>query len=129
MAAQSGFGTVKLDEIDFQSEVPAPLAEFYGTSTDPVPTVVSWRRTTAEQALYYRDHPDLFASHVGEYILLQDGQVRWHSEVSDLGRSRRELARSDPEHALWLKYVDPEEAEGEHYAVYEHTLAQIQASA
>jgi hypothetical protein len=28
---------------------------------------------------------------------------------------------------MWLKYVDPEEPEGEHYEVYERTLEQIKA--
>ena len=30
---------------------------------------------------------------------------------------------------MWLKYVDPEEAEGEHYEVYEQELKKIQSMA
>jgi hypothetical protein len=52
--------------------------------------------------------------------------VRWHDTTSDLGISRRELSRASRDHAMWLKYVDPEEAEGEHYEVYEQALAHIQ---
>ena len=31
----------------------------------------------------------------------------------------------NPEQAMWLKYVDPQEREGEQYQVYEQALAQI----
>jgi hypothetical protein len=127
VAAQGGLGTVNLDEIDFQSEVQAPLEHFYCVETDSVDTVINWRRTTAEQALYYRDHQRRFVDdYAGQYILLQDGEVRWHSESSDLRASRRELSRAQRSHAMWFKYVDPEEAEGEHYEVYEQALAHIQ---
>jgi hypothetical protein len=57
--------------------------------------------------------------------LLQDGEVIWHNTTSRLDVSRRELARGKRRRAMWLKYVDPEEAEGEHFEVYERTLAQI----
>ncbi len=63
-----------------------------------------------------------------EYILLQDGQVRWHGKAGDLGQSRRKLAGPhNPGSALWLKLVDPEEAEGEHFEVYEQTLKRLGA--
>ncbi len=126
VAAEGGLGTVDLDEIDFQSEVQAPLGHFFAQMTDSVATVVNWRRTTAEQALYYRDRQRQFvADYAGQYILLQDNEVRWHGETSDLGMSRRELARARRDHAMWFKYVDPDEAEGEQYEVYEQTLAHI----
>ena len=126
VAAEGGFGTVDLDEIDFQSELEAPLAEFYTLITDSQSRVTSWRRTTAEQALYYRSNQrELVEKYAGEYILLQSGQVVWHDEQSHWRGSRREIARATPDQALWLKYVDPEEAEGEHYEVYERTLEQI----
>ena len=66
--------------------------------------------------------------YAGEYILLQEGEVRWHDKVSDLQESRRVLAGDKPEQAMWLKYVDPEEAEGEHFEVYEKALAKIEAA-
>ena len=60
--------------------------------------------------------------------MLQAGEVRWHDPVSDLRASRRKLAGDRPEQAMWLKYVDPEEAEGEHYEVYEQALAEGKAA-
>jgi hypothetical protein len=127
VAAEGGFGTVNLDEIDFQSEVEAPLAEFFAQMTDDTSRVVNWRRSTCEQALYYRDHRREFVDrYAGEYILLQDFEVRWHDTQSQFRGSRRRLAGANKDSALWLKLVDPEEAEGEHYEVYEQALQQIE---
>ena len=127
-AAEGGFGTVDLDQIDFQSEVTAPIGKFFTRETDPRKTVVTWRRTTAEQALYYCDHKDeLIANYAGEFILLQMGQVRWADQSGNINASRRILSGGHPEQALWLKYVDPLEAEGEHYEVYEKALSHLQA--
>jgi uncharacterized protein (DUF362 family) len=129
VAAEGGFGTVNLDEIDFQSEVTGPVGNFYAALTDPMQTVISWRRTTAEQALYYQDQkPKLVDKYAGEYILLQQGEVRWHNPVSDLRRSRRHLAGDNPDQAMWMKYVDPDEEEGEHFSVYDTALAQAKAA-
>ena len=126
VAAEGGFGTVDLSEIDFQSEVEAPVGHFFTTTTDSRETVVEWRRTTAEQALYYLEHrQELVDRYAGEYILLQDGEVVWHDTTSRLRGSRRDLARGKRRSAMWLKYVDPEETEGEHFEVYERALAQI----
>jgi uncharacterized protein (DUF362 family) len=128
VAAEAGFGTVNLDEIDFQSEVTSPVGQFYSALTDPREINISWRRTTAEQALYYQDNRrKLFDRYAGEYVLLQQGEVRWHDPVSDLRQSRRKLAGDRPDQAMWLKYVDPDEAEGEHYSVYDTAFAQAQA--
>jgi uncharacterized protein (DUF362 family) len=125
VAAEGCFGTVNLDEVDSESEVEGPLGEFYTKITDRRSTVLSWRRTTAEQALHYWDHRREFVDrYAGEYILLQDYEVRWHDTQSHLRMSRRKLARGKRDHAMWLKYVDPEEVEGEHYEVYEHALKQ-----
>lgn len=125
VAHEAGLGTANLSEIDWQSEVEAPIGSFYTAQTDPEETVKSWRRTTCEQALYYRDNMAKFAQYRGQYILLQDYEVRWHSESPAIRRSRREIAGPRKESALWLKYVDPEEQEGEHYEVYEQVLAQL----
>lgn len=126
VAAESGFGTVKLEEIDFESEVEAPLGEFFSGVTDPREMVISWKRTTAEQALVYLDRKkSLIDKYAGEFILLQEGEVRWHDKDSDLRVSRRELAGQKPEQAMWFKYVDPEEAEGEKFNVYDHALQQM----
>jgi hypothetical protein len=128
VAAEAGFGSVDLNGIDFHSEVERPVANFYSNLTDPMEIVVCWRRTTCEQALYYRDNRDWFLQrYAGEYILLQEGQVKWNDKISDLKRSRRKLSGDKPEQAMWLKYVDPEEAEGEYYEVYEKALEKIKA--
>ena len=127
-AAEGGFGTVDLNEIDFESEVAAPIGQFYSALTDSRETNISWRRTTCEQALYYLDQQrKIVDRYAGEYILLQAGDVRWHSKISHLRTSRRKLAGNRPDQAMWLKYVDPEEREGEHYEVYEWGLQDIKA--
>jgi len=51
--------------------------------------------------------------------------VRW-SEADGIFRgSRRDLAGAHPDQAMWIKYVDPEESEREHFDVYEKTLRMI----
>ena len=101
-------------------------ASFFAAMTDSVERVISWRRTTCEQALYYRDHMREFVDkYAGEYILLQENEVKFHSESSYLQVSRRELAGDRPDQAIYLKYVDPDEAEGECFDVYERALADL----
>ena len=39
--------------------------------------------------------------------------------------SRREMAGPHTDEALWLKFVNPEEAEDEHYEVYEQILTYL----
>lgn len=129
VGAESSFGTVNLDEIDVVCEM-APQAEgrFYARMTDAGETVESWRQTMCEQALYYRDHRRQFEAYAGQYILLQDGEVRWHSETGRISISRRNLAGKNPHHAMWMKLVDPDEQEGEHYEVYERALQSMQSA-
>ncbi len=125
VAAEGGFGTVDLDAIDFVSEVAAPVGDkpFFAKITDSAEIVRSWRRTTAEQGLYYRDHREAFVRrYAGEYILLQMGEVKWHDRSGTVSASRRILSGAHPEQAMWMKYVDPDEFEGEHFEVYERTL-------
>ncbi|MEW6752997.1 MAG: DUF362 domain-containing protein [Candidatus Latescibacterota bacterium] len=123
IAAQRGFGTVDLRQIDFVSEVAPPLADFDSEELDPPATVSSWRRTACEQGLFYRDHRDeLVDRYRGDFIYLQDGEVVWNGpDPTNLG-SRRRLSGDRPDHALWLKLVDPEEQEGERFEVYEGCL-------
>ncbi len=126
VAAEGGFGTVDLDEIDFQSEVQAPVGEFFTKEFDSEQTIVNWRRTTAEQALYVRDHAQEFIQkYAGEYILLQKGEIRYHDPAGLLRVSRRQLAGDYPDEALWQKFVSADEPEAEHFEVYERTLAKI----
>ena len=126
IAAENGFGTVNLSEIDFASEVTAPIGQFFPNITDPQAMVVSWLRSMSEQGLYYRDHfKELLDQYAGKYILLQMNEVRW-SEADGIFRgSRRDLAGVHPDQAMWIKYVDPEESEKEHFDVYEKTLRMI----
>ena len=123
IAAKHGFGTVDLDEIDFVSEVEAPLAEFDSVSTDSDATVANWRRTTCEQGLIYQDEQrKLIDRYRGEFIYMQDGQVVWNGiDPSNLG-SRRKLSGDKKDSALWLKYVDPAEGEGERFERYSECL-------
>lgn len=127
VAARGGYGTVDLDAIDLVSEVdPQTNGAFFSVETDSEKRVVSWRRTTCEQALHYRDHmQDFVGRYATEYILLQEREVKWHNASSILNVSRRKLSGENPDEAMWLKYVDPEEAEGEHYEVYEQTLDRL----
>ena len=128
LAARRGFGTVELDEIDFESEVSAPLAEFDSVETDTPQTVSNWRRTTCEQGLIYLEsQKDLIDRHRGNFIYMQDGEVVWSGpDPSNLG-SRRQLSGEKKDSALWLKLVDPEEREGEQFGVYEECLVEFAA--
>jgi uncharacterized protein (DUF362 family) len=129
-AAQGGFGTVNLDEIDFESEVTAPIGQFFSMEFDTRERVISWRRTTAEQALYYRDHQaEFLEQYANQYILLQMNEVRFSSASGRLHFSRRQLSGANPEQAMWLKYVDPKEDEREHFEVYERTLEECRVPA
>ena len=129
VAADRGWGTVDLNQIDFQSELAAPLGEFFAQETDTPEMVASWRRTTCEQALFYREQRTAFEKqYTGQYILLQMGQVRWSGLEWTRQESRRILSGEHPEQAMWMKYVDPADREGEHYEIYEQTLQQMRAS-
>ncbi len=123
VAAESGFGTVDLQTIDFQSEVQRPLGQFYAILHEPQEQIVSVRRTTSEQGLIYRDKQRQFVDQfAGNYILLQQGEVRWHDKVSNIHIDRRSLQGFRPDQGMYLKYVDPEETEGEQFAVYEKVM-------
>lgn len=130
VAAEGGFGTVDLNEIDFASEVQAPVAEFHTKITDSPEIVQSWRRTTAEQGLRYSEmRHELARQYAGEYILMQMGEVKWHDPSGVLQRSRRILSGEHPEQAMFFKYVDPDEAEGEHFEIYARTLREMRTPA
>ena len=123
VAAEHGFGTVDINEIDFETEVARPLAAFDSKETDADEMVLSWRRTACEQGLFYRDHQkELVSRYAGEYIFLQDGEVVWHGPDPHRLGSRRELSGAKKDSALWMKFVDPDDVEGEHFEVYEEVL-------
>lgn len=128
VAEESGFGTADLSKIDFQSEVPVPVCEYFTEQMDSQERIVSWRRSMAEQGLYYRDNRKKFyGRYKGEYILLQMGRVRWHQTDGNIYASRRKLAGKHPDQAMFLKYVDPQENEQEHFEVYEHALQKMKS--
>ena len=126
VAAQRGFGTVDLSEIDFETDLTPPLADFDSQKTDDKGLVASWRSTTCEQALIYSDQKSRFVDgHAGDFIFLQEGEVVWSGEdPSNLG-SRRDLSGKRKDQGMWLKLVDPEETEGERFGVYEECLTQL----
>ena len=126
VAAENGLGTVNLDEIDLVSEVEPPVAQFNSNEIDSPETIISWRRTACEQALFYRDNLAKFTGqYAGQYIFLQDGEVVWHGDDPGGIGSRRHLSGEKTDRALWLKWVDPEEREGEHFEIYEPILEQL----
>jgi uncharacterized protein (DUF362 family) len=130
VAEESGFGTADLSKIDFQSEVPVPVCEYFTEHVDSQEMIVSWRRTMAEQGLFYRDNAwKLYSRYKGQYILLQMGRVRWHDPSGNIYASRRKLAGRHPEQAMLVKFVDPQESEKEHFEVYQRVLESIDAMA
>jgi hypothetical protein len=107
---------------------PQPEGTFYSIETDTFERVVSWRRTTCEQALYYRDHMARLRGKVRRAVYPAAGargQVARYEQLPQ--RQPAPARRRNPDEAMWLKYVDPDEAEGEHYEVYEQTLARMAA--
>jgi uncharacterized protein (DUF362 family) len=128
LAAESGDGTLDLERVDFVHDLKIPIAEFDSYATDPREMVQSWRRTTCEQALFYRERREEFVKqYAKEYLFLQAGEVVWHGTAQLPEGSRRKLAGAHKESALWLKYVDPEEHEGERYETYVRELERLKA--
>ena len=128
IAAQHGFGTVDLEQIDFESEVEPPLADFDSVETDSLETVRNWRLTTCQQGIAYLENQrQLVDKYRGQFIYMQGGEVVWNGlDPSDLG-SRRQLSGTKKDSALWLKLVDPDEHEGEKFSVYERLLSDFAA--
>jgi len=128
MAAQGGFGTVDLKEIDFESEKKGPLADFDSVEYDPPAVMATCRQTACEQGLFYRDQQRVMVDQYrGNFIYMQDGEVVWNGPDPSHIQSHRQFAGKKPGSALWLKYVDPEEREQERFAAYEECLALMRA--
>jgi uncharacterized protein (DUF362 family) len=124
VAAEHGFGTVNLAEIDWESEVTGPVAQFDSVEADPSERIASLRRTACEQGLFYRDHQDRFRDrYAGQFIYLQQGDVVWSGNDPSQAGPVNKLSGSKPDQAVWLKLVDPADREGERYCVYEQLLA------
>ena len=128
VAAQRGFGTVDLSQIDFQSDIPAPVAHFDCDITEEPEIIHKLRRTACEQGLYYRDkQKKIVDQYRGEFIYMQDGNIVWHGLNPSVIASHRSLNSTKPGAALWLKFVDPEEIEGERFEVYDQCLSALSA--
>jgi uncharacterized protein (DUF362 family) len=126
IAADAGYGTVDLKQIDFAHNLTIPVGDFDSEPTDPREMVENWRRTTCEQALFFRDHRDEFLrKYPGEYIYLQEGVVLWHDPIRQPDVSRRQLSGARKGSGIWVKYVDPDETEGERFEVYEREMAKL----
>ena len=128
VAAERGFGTVDLEEIDFVSEVESPLSEFDSNEQEPPEIIASLRRTACEQGLLYRDRQsEMVDNYANDFIYMQNGEVVWNGEDPTHIESHREFGESKPGSALFLKLVDPEEKEGERFEVYEDNLERMSA--
>jgi uncharacterized protein (DUF362 family) len=123
VAAEHGFGTVDLREIDWESERTGPVAQFNSDEADPPEQIAQLRRSACEQGLFYRAERDRLLEHyAGQFIYLQQGDVIWHgTDPSQAGPVHR-LSGARKEQAVWLKLVDPGDREGEQYRVYEQLL-------
>jgi uncharacterized protein (DUF362 family) len=123
VAAEHGFGTVNLQEIDWQSEVTAPVARFNSVEADPPEQIARLRRSACEQGLFYREEKDRFLDrYTGQFIYLQDGEVIWSGADPSQAAPVHHLSGEKKDHAVWLKLVDPADREGEQYRVYEQIL-------
>ena len=125
VAAEHGFGTANLEEIDFDmGGLQPPLAEFDSEELVPGERVKSLRRSACEQALFYREHRQrLCDQYAGSYIFLQDGNVVWSGTEPDKAGAVQDVSGERKDRAVWLKLADPDEREGEHIGVYERILA------
>lgn len=125
VAAEHGFGTADLDEIDFAMDgLTLPVAEFDSAEIDPAEQIALLRRTASEQALYYRDNRDrILDAHAGSYVFLQDGEVIWSGRKPEEAGAVQHVASGKKDQAVWLKLADPEEREGERMDVYEKIVA------
>ena len=125
VAAEHGFGTANLEEIDLDmGGLQPPLAEFDSEGLVPGERVKSLRRSACEQALFYREHRQrLCDQYAGSYIFLQDGNVVWSGTEPDKAGAVQDVSGERKDHAVWLKLADPDEREGEHIGVYERILA------
>jgi hypothetical protein len=124
VAAEHGFGTVDLREIDWESERTAPVGQFNSMEADPPAQIAGLRRSACEQGLFYRDQRDRFQEqYAGQFVYLQEGKVIWSGADPSQAGPVQKLSGEKKEQAVWLKLVDPAEREGEQYQVYEQLLA------
>jgi len=129
VAAEGGFGTVDLKEIDFVTDLEPPLADFDSEEEDPPEIMAAVRETACEQGLFYQDHrSEMVDRYRGKFVYLQDGKVIWDGPDPSHLRSHRDFGSgSKPGSARWLKLVDAEEMEGERFEVYDDCLHRMRA--
>jgi len=129
VAAEHGFGTTDLREIDFASEVEGPVAAFDSVAQESPARAAALRRSAAEQALHYRDRRAWFvARYAGEFVYLREGEVVWHGADPTEIDVARLAGGGTRARAAWLKLVDPDEREGERFERYEEVLAATAAT-
>ena len=101
---------------------------FDSVEEDPPATMATVRETACEQGLFYRDRMRAMVDRYrGNFVYLQDGEVKWSGPDPSHIRSHREFTGQRPGSALFLKLVDPEEREGEHFETYEDCLRRLRA--
>jgi uncharacterized protein (DUF362 family) len=128
LAADHGFGSVDLQQIDLATDLTPPVAEFGALQTDTPECVGRWLCSACEQALFFRDQQrDMIARYANEFVYVQDREVVWHGPNPQHLGSRRSVSGERPDSALWLKFVDPDETEQEHFEVYEQALPYFEA--
>jgi hypothetical protein len=92
--------------------------------SDPPERNASLRRTACEQGLFYQERRGQFLDrYAGRFIYLQEGEVVWSGDDASEAAPVHKLSGQKPDHAVWLKLVDPTEREGEQYRVYQQLLA------
>ena len=121
VAAEHGFGTVDLNEIDFDmGALEPPLAEFDSIQLDPSDQIHRLRDSACRQARFYNENRDAIVDgYAGLFIYLQDGKVIWSGSEPQQAGTVEELSGGRKDEAVWLKLVDPEEREGEKMEVYQ----------
>lgn len=121
LAAEAGLGPVDLAAIDLRGDPLQQLAAFEVRANISPEDNAEVHRTLADQVALFQDQrPAFLDQYGGQYIALSEGEVRYQGpNLRDL-RSRREMARKQgrPNQGLFLKYVEPEVSDPEHFGVY-----------
>jgi len=108
--------------------VHSPLAEFDSVEEDTPEHMATVRETACEQGLFYRENArEMIDRYGGDFVYLQDGEVKWSGPDPSHISSHRDFVGKKPGSALFLKFVDPDEREGERFATYEDCLQHLRA--
>jgi len=128
VAAERGFGTVDPAEVDFETDLRRPVAAFDSAALDPSERVESGGARCASRPSIIATTParSSAATPAATYCF-RTARSSGRPDPENLG-SRRVLSGDRKDSALWMKWVDPEEGEGERFEVYEKVLAGMQMS-